>query len=143
MGRFINDYASGTTNAHGTLFRAGEAGPEIVGHIGGRTEVLNQSQLAATMYNAVRSAMSGLTIDMNFGTGAYANGEDDSYMIAEYVRSGVADATYQQNELLKQQNEILRQLLDKPVTAEISTNDIVRGFQRKNKRDGTTVVPMY
>lgn len=143
MGRFINDYAGGTTNAHGTLFRAGEAGPEVVGHIGGRTEVLNQSQLAATMYNAVRSAMSGLTIDMSFGTGAYANGEDDSYMIAEYVRSGVADATYQQNELLKQQNEILRQLLDKPVTAEISTNAIVQGLQRKNRRDGTTVVPVY
>ena len=55
----IPQYAGGTTRA-GSLFIAGEAGPEIVGHIGGRTEVLNQSQLAATMYSAVRSAMSGI-----------------------------------------------------------------------------------
>ena len=39
------------------MFLAGEAGPEVVGHVGGRTEVLNRSQLAATMYSAVRSAM--------------------------------------------------------------------------------------
>ena len=52
----IPQYASGTTRA-GSLFVAGEAGPEVVGHIGGRTEVLNRSQLAATMYSAVRSAM--------------------------------------------------------------------------------------
>lgn len=53
----IPKYASGTNSAHGTAFIAGEAGPEIVGHVGGRTEVLNKSQLAATMYNAVRDAM--------------------------------------------------------------------------------------
>lgn len=53
----IPQYAGGTSRAHGSLFVAGEAGPEVVGHIGGRTEVLNRSQLAATMYSAVRSAM--------------------------------------------------------------------------------------
>ena len=49
----IAQYASGGVPRHGTRFVAGEAGPEVVGHIGGRTEVLNQSQLAATMYSAV------------------------------------------------------------------------------------------
>lgn len=53
----LNKYGGGTTNAHGTLFAAGEAGPEVVGHIGGRTEVLNRSQLASTMFSAVSSAM--------------------------------------------------------------------------------------
>lgn len=52
----IPQYASGG-RPHGSLFLAGEAGPEIVGHVGSRTEVLNRSQLAATMYSAVRSAM--------------------------------------------------------------------------------------
>ena len=52
----IPQYASGG-RPHGSLFLAGEAGPEVVGHVGGRTEVLNRSQLAATMYSAVRSAM--------------------------------------------------------------------------------------
>ncbi len=53
----IPAYASGGS-PHGTMFVAGEAGPEIVGHVGGRTEVLNKSQLASTMYSAVLSAMS-------------------------------------------------------------------------------------
>lgn len=49
----IAQYATGGRPRYGTHFVAGEAGPEVVGHIGGRTEVLNQSQLAATMYSAV------------------------------------------------------------------------------------------
>ena len=51
--------------SHGTHFVAGENGAEVVGHIGGRTEVLNQSQLASTMYSAVVAAM----------TQVYGNGQ--------------------------------------------------------------------
>lgn len=50
-------YAGGTTRAHGTVFVAGEAGPEIMGHINGRTEILNKSQLAQAIYGAVVSGM--------------------------------------------------------------------------------------
>ena len=50
---------------HGTLFWAGESGAEVVGHAGGRTEVLNRSQLAATMYAAVHSAMSGVSFQLS------------------------------------------------------------------------------
>lgn len=53
----IPQYAAGGFPTHGTVFVAGENGPEITGHIGGRTEVLNQSQLASTMYASVLSAM--------------------------------------------------------------------------------------
>lgn len=53
----LPQYAGGTTNAHGSLFLAGENGPEIVGHVGGRTEILNRSQLASTMYSSVAHAM--------------------------------------------------------------------------------------
>lgn len=53
----IPQYASGTLNA-GSYFVAGEAGPELVGHVGGRTEVLNQSQLAATMAASMQEANS-------------------------------------------------------------------------------------
>lgn len=74
--------------------------------------------------------------------GALSGSTADNYMLAEYVRSGVQDATHQQNELLREQNNILRQLLDKPVTAEISTNGIINGLIRKNQRDGTTIVPV-
>ena len=44
----IPQYASGTLNA-GSMFIAGESGPEVVGHINGRTEVLNASQLASAI----------------------------------------------------------------------------------------------
>ena len=43
--------------SHGSMFVAGEAGPELIGHIGGRTEVLNRSQIAATMYASMNSAL--------------------------------------------------------------------------------------
>lgn len=64
----IQQYANGGSPSHGSVFVAGEAGSELVGHINGRTEVLNQSQLASVMYNAVLSAMSkvgGQSIDVH------------------------------------------------------------------------------
>jgi hypothetical protein len=66
----IPQYAGGTSGAHGTMFIAGEAGPEIVGHIGGRTEVLNKSQIASAMYSAVQAAMAPASA--NFAAAAYA-----------------------------------------------------------------------
>ena len=54
----IPQYASGGSPSHGTMFIAGERGAEAVGHINGRTEVLNQSQMASVMYDAVLSGMS-------------------------------------------------------------------------------------
>lgn len=68
----IPKYAGGTNRAHGTMFIAGEAGPEVVGHIGARTEVLNKSQLASTMHtaivngmNEVMSRLGAIDIDLN------------------------------------------------------------------------------
>ena len=53
----IPQYASGGIPTHGSMFVAGEAGAEVVGHINGRTEVLNASQLASAIHAAVLSAM--------------------------------------------------------------------------------------
>ena len=53
----VPHYAGGTTRAHGTVFVAGEAGPEIMGHINGRTEILNKSQIAEAIYSAVMHGM--------------------------------------------------------------------------------------
>lgn len=138
-GGVINAYAGGTSRTHGSLFLAGEAGPEIVGHVGGRTEVLNKSQIAATMYEAVRSAMMGITIDANVYQGA--NGDGGNEAMLELIMEGNS-ATQREIDILREQNNILRQLLEKPLTAEISTNGIVNALSRKNKRDGTTVVPV-
>lgn len=54
----IPQYANGGSPTHGSVFVAGERGAEIVGHINGRTEVLNQSQLASVMYSAIIAGMS-------------------------------------------------------------------------------------
>lgn len=54
----IPQYANGGAPTHGTLFWAGEAGAEIVAHANGKTEVLNQSQIASAIYSATLSAMS-------------------------------------------------------------------------------------
>ena len=53
----VKKYASGTSRAMGSLFVAGEAGPEVVGHVNGRTEVLNKSQIASAIYSAVLTGM--------------------------------------------------------------------------------------
>lgn len=49
-----------------------------------------------------------------------------------------------QNALLREQNNLLRQLLEKDtvVSATIGTGDLVSGLSRKNRRDGKTVVPV-
>lgn len=49
----VRKYAGGTGRAHGSLFVAGESGPEVVGHVNGRTEILNKSQIAQAIYGAV------------------------------------------------------------------------------------------
>lgn len=54
----ISQYANGGSPSHGSIFVAGEHGAEIVGHINGKTEVLNQSQIASSIYSAMISAMS-------------------------------------------------------------------------------------
>lgn len=54
----IPQYVNGGAPSLGTMFVAREAGAELVGHINGKTEVLNQSQIASAIYCAVYSAMS-------------------------------------------------------------------------------------
>lgn len=53
----IPQYSNGGAPSHGTVFVGGENGPEIAGHINGRTEILNQSQIASSIYSAVVNAM--------------------------------------------------------------------------------------
>ncbi len=86
------------------MFVAREAGPELVGTIGGRTAVANNDQ------------------------------------IVEGISAGVEWANAKQNALLVEQNSLLRQLLAKEFTAEITTNSIANGFARKNARDGKATV---
>jgi hypothetical protein len=81
----IPKYAAGTPNA-GSVFIAGEAGAEAVAHINGKTEVLNQSQLASAIASAVVSA----------------NTQQNIYL-------------QEQNSLLRTQNNYLSQIASKEI----------------------------
>lgn len=137
----IPQYAGGTMNAHGSLFLAGEAGPEVVGHVGGRTEVLNKSQLASAMYSAVQAAMAPASA--NFANAAQSMGHIegglDFEMLADMIREGIEQAMGRQTELDRQRNEYLRQINEKEFTAEVTTAGIQRAMARTNRRAGIAV----
>lgn len=77
---YMKFMAKGGMVDKGQLFIAREAGPEMVGTVGGQTAVANNDQI-----------VSG-------------------------IQYGVAQANSEQNELIRQQNSILLQLLDKEIT---------------------------
>jgi len=62
--------------------------------------------------------------------------------IVESVSQGVADANAEQNALLREEISILRRLLEKDTTVTISSGSLVSGLERKNRRDGRTIVPV-
>ena len=143
-GGIIHAYAGGTSSAHGSLFLAGEAGPEIVGHVGGRTEVLNKSQIASAMYSAVQAAMAPASA--NFAAAANAMNADttalDMEMFAEMVRQGVESAMERERDILRQQLDTLRQINAKDTTVEVTTSAINKAQTRMNRRAGVTIAPV-
>lgn len=79
---------AGGGSVHGSLFLAGEAGAEIVGTVGGRTEVLNRSQIASAIYSAVRSAMVGTTIRVDSASASYSGeAENEEAMYRAFSRA--------------------------------------------------------
>ena len=117
----LPQYAGGTLNA-GSVFVAGENGPEVMGHINGRTEILNRSQIASIMNNSFVSAMA------QFGNRMLTSPETIAYKTGTYQTYSGSDSNgnnmyvAEQNELLRQQNELLMQILEKPTG--ISSRDI-------------------
>lgn len=112
----VQKYASGTTRAHGSMFVAGEAGPEIIGHINGRTEILNKSQLAQTMYSAVSAGMLAALSKVRFRMPAMATGAVLPYEIAAQIaRTGEAI-----EDTLNANNEDLIQVIISTIGAQTS-----------------------
>jgi len=134
----IPQYAGGTLNAHGSLFMAGEAGPEIVGHIGGRTEVLNKSQIASAMYSAVRNAMSGITLDANIYNSGNAEFDYDAMYQAMY--DAFTAALSRNDERDREKLALMREIAAKDFNPEITTTSINKAQTRMNRRAGTTIV---
>lgn len=87
----IPQYANGGAPSHGTLFWAEKAGAEVVTHANGKTEVLNQSQIASAIYSAVYSAMS----QFNGGGVAEINVHASKDVIVETAINGINQQTNQ------------------------------------------------
>lgn len=68
----IRGYASGGYPATGSLFVAGEAGPEIVASFGGQTGVWNSDQMYSALYSAMSAA---LAANPQGGGDIYLDGE--------------------------------------------------------------------
>lgn len=138
----IPQYASGTLNA-GSLFWAGERGPELVGRAGGRTEVLNKSQLASAMYSAVQAAMAPASANFAAAASYLQSGSNfDMETLAEMVRQGVESAMERQGDIQRQQLDTLRQINAKEFSAEVSTASINKSQRRMNRRAGMTITPV-
>ncbi len=73
----------------------------------------------------------------------YGNSCDESAM-ASVLREITTDANNEQNALLREQNNLLRRLLEKDQTVRgvITAGDVVDGLNRKNRRDGKVTVPV-
>ena len=89
----IPQFANGGA-LHGSLFLAGEAGAELVGHVGGRTEVLNRSQLASTMYASVRNAMSGVHINASVPSVEARSDEDTEELMYRAFRRALDETDF-------------------------------------------------
>jgi hypothetical protein len=138
----IPQYAGGTTNAHGSLFLAGEAGPEIVGHVGGRTEVLNKSQLASAMFSAVRAALAPAAANFAYAAqamGTTSSSEPNYAGLYEIIRDAMGNALANDNGN-RERNQLLREINDKDMNVEVSTSSINKAQTRMNRRAGTTIV---
>ncbi|RKI36743.1 hypothetical protein D7V86_24460 [bacterium D16-51] len=97
----VTKYASGGLPGMGQMFIAREAGPELVGTIGGHTAVMNNNQIVASVsdgvFNALSPVLTSLVNAINLMVSASANGNGDVYVeidgdnIARVVRRKNSD----------------------------------------------------
>ena len=72
------------------------------------------------------------------GRSAVANNEQ----IIDGIARGVYEATSEQTDLLREQNKILWDLLEKDSSGDISISSVTRGLERQNRRNGRVIVPV-
>lgn len=77
--------------------------------------------------------------------GKFSNGKTavaNNEQIVEGITGGVYAANQEQNGLLREQNKLLRQLVENKSNGQIDVTTITSAMQRKNRRDGRTIVPV-
>lgn len=102
--KYVGAYASGGYPDQGQLFLANEAGPELVGTIGGQTAVANTQQ------------------------------------IVQGISNGVAQANMAQNDLLREQNELLRAILAKEGVTYLDGKRLYRSVEKASRNTGVMIM---
>lgn len=111
FGSLDNQFADGGFPTMGQLFVAREAGPELVGTIGGRNAVANNGQIIAGIQAGVTNAMNGVLR-------ANSSGSDKD--------------TAEQNKLLREQNRLLQKIADKElsISPSVALGRVVKRSQK-------------
>jgi hypothetical protein len=116
---------------------------------GGQTFGINIKQISEI--SLPRFAQGGFPEDglfmANHGelVGKFSNGKTavaNNEQIVEGITGGVYAANQEQNGLLREQNKLLRQLVESRSNGQIDVTTITSAMQRKNRRDGKTIVPV-
>lgn len=107
----IQQYATGGTPGGGQLFVAREAGPELVGTLGGHTAVMNNDQIVASVSSGVARAIAGIrfysrersTPQLAVIGGSLGRSEEHLSRLAQQAaENAAAGGTAQVIELMKQ-----------------------------------------
>ena len=100
---------------------------------------MQQADLSAVMSATAMTYYAGVSDYVDGIAEAYsADGYDEQYN----GMASLINETSRQNDLLRQQNQLLQQLLNKDTTVEISTAAINNANVRANRRAGLTIVPV-
>lgn len=128
--------------------------PDWVPGLGGKTFGINIAKAKLGRVSLPRFADGGFPdgedglfyANHNELVGKFSNGKTavaNNDQIVEGIRSGVYDANQEQNNLLREQNKLLRQLVEKDFgSGEIGVTTITNAINKKNRRDGKTLVPV-
>ena len=149
---FVNFFVKGINLIIAGINKISFTIPDWVPGIGGKSVGFNIGYVSEVKFGRLQGyATGGFPEDGLFMAnhselvGQFSNGKTavaNNEQIVEGISRGVSEAMSDQNDLLREQNRLLTQLLAKDTTATISVSTITRALERQNRRNGKTVVPV-
>ena len=126
--------------------------PDWVPGIGGKSVGFNISQVSELKLGRISGYSTGgfpedglFMANHNELVGQFSNGKTavvNNEQIIEGISRGVSDASAEQNDLLREQNKLLTQLLRQSGNGTIPVSTITKGLERQNRRNGKVIVPV-
>lgn len=149
---FVNFFIRGINAIIGGINKISFDVPDWVPGIGGKSVGFNIGYVSEVKFGRIPTYETGgfpedgfFMANHNELIGQFSNGRTavaNNEQIIEGIARGVSEATSDQNELLREQNRILTRLLGKNTNAVVSVSTIAKGFDRQNRRNGKTIVPV-